>query len=161
MLKEAQITQAVVRRRVRRLAKTPRPSLFKIAPLNMPIDYYDPEWFKSVTQKRLVANTEMVAFLPDASKSLMPPPHRHPDEELGDTNFTVKYLDILSEPYGLLEGDDEEFEDDDEDDDEEDEDAIELDEPEEQDESDDDLFEEGEYGDLYDDRADASSDDEE
>lgn len=152
MIKEAQVNGKASRRRVRRLPKEPRPSAFKRAPVNLPINFYDPTWFKSLSpaQKQIMVDGQNVALLPDARHSLLP--DRHPDEKLSNTRFTAKYLDILAEPYELSDGeggDEDEIEDEEDEDEEDDNEAIEVDEEEEED----DLFEEGDCGDLYDDEA--------
>ncbi|MBW0471489.1 hypothetical protein O181_011204 [Austropuccinia psidii MF-1] len=50
-------------------------------------------------QKTLTADSFNFAFLPDASESLRG--IQHPDERLGDRNFTQKYWDQPIEPYDI------------------------------------------------------------
>lgn len=73
-LKEAQVAGKHIRAKPRKLPKVPIYSTFTKAPTNFPIDFYDPTWFNELQagQKRLAANKNQVAFLPDASKSLLP-----------------------------------------------------------------------------------------
>ncbi|PLW46368.1 hypothetical protein PCASD_05466 [Puccinia coronata f. sp. avenae] len=93
------------KRRVQKLPKIPLMSSCTLAPSNLPIDFYDPTWYQSLTpaQQQKILDTQSVAFLPDAGQSLMPKSQRHPDEKLSDSSFTRKYWGILVEPYGLLE----------------------------------------------------------
>ncbi|KAG0139000.1 hypothetical protein CROQUDRAFT_55381, partial [Cronartium quercuum f. sp. fusiforme G11] len=101
ILKEEELNGKTSRKRIRKLPKTPAVSEFSRAPKNLPIDFYDLNWFKELppAQKRLMTDTENVAFLPDAAQSLLPT--RHPDEKLGDAKFTAKYLDVFLEAYNL------------------------------------------------------------
>lgn len=150
-MKEAQVLGKQVRKRVRKLPKTPLPSLFTKAPKNLPIDFYDPEWFNDLTagQKRLVADATRVAFLPNASDSMKPV--QHPDEKLGDMAFDGKYLDILSEPYELTSDEEGGPDEEDGDEEEEEEDSISVDGEKSESESEDsEFYSEGECGDLYD-----------
>ncbi|KAG0147244.1 hypothetical protein CROQUDRAFT_106576 [Cronartium quercuum f. sp. fusiforme G11] len=80
-----------------RKLKTPHPS--NQAPKELPINFYDPQWFAQLNagQKQLIPNASQVTFLPDAWQSLLPT--QHPDEKLSDSAFTAKYLESLSEPY--------------------------------------------------------------
>ncbi|MBW0497880.1 hypothetical protein O181_037595 [Austropuccinia psidii MF-1] len=55
--------------------------------------------FRTAGQKTLTADVFNVAFLPDASESLRGT--QHPNERLGDRNFTQKYWDQLIEPYDI------------------------------------------------------------
>lgn len=123
------------------------------APTDFPLDFYDADWFNGLQpgQKRLVAKVDQVAFLPDASKSLLPV--RHPDEKLGDRAFNSKYYDIISEPYDLDLGEEETMEDDDEESGESlgSRDTRYEDKSDDAEEEDSDYYAEGETGDLYDD----------
>ncbi|KAA1076369.1 hypothetical protein PGT21_004472 [Puccinia graminis f. sp. tritici] len=161
------------KRRVHQLPRQPVISTFTAAPKRLPIDFYDPSWYHKLVpaQQKTIPDTHNVAFLPDASQSLLPKKQRHPDEKLTDRSFTRKYWDILVEPYGLL-GEDSS---DDSDDEEASPEGMakstgnnsegeghDLDD-ESPDESPDEYFEEGEAGDLYDDfvEDDEEGDDEE
>ncbi|KAA1110944.1 hypothetical protein PGT21_034682 [Puccinia graminis f. sp. tritici] len=60
-----------------------------------------PTWFKDLLpqQRMEIANTREVAFLPDASQSLM---GKHlPSEKLSDKKFIQEFFDRLSQPYDL------------------------------------------------------------
>ncbi|MBW0529711.1 hypothetical protein O181_069426 [Austropuccinia psidii MF-1] len=72
----------------------------KSIPKGLPIDFYDPDWFNDRTagQKRN-ADTFKIAFLPDASKSLLGKPH--PDERLSDKRFTDKYWAEAIQEYDI------------------------------------------------------------
>ncbi|KAH9813764.1 hypothetical protein DFH28DRAFT_895778 [Melampsora americana] len=142
------------KRHIRKLPATPIPSVFSKVPKNLPIDFYDPAFFNKLQpgQKRLIANSEEVCFLPNAAQSFLPVPH--PDENLHDRKFTAKYLDSVLESYDLTDGSDdepeEEFSDGDDD--------ADMDNPtstnlqgEDNNNRDSDFYSEGEYGDLYDD----------
>jgi hypothetical protein len=130
-------------------------STFTAAPKGLPIDFYDPSWYHKLVpaQQKTIPNTQVVAFLPDASQSLLPKKQRHPDEKLTDSSFTRKYWDILVEQYGLL-GDDSSDESDDEEEAQGVRSAAANDSEGEghnlDDESPDEYFEEGDAGDLYD-----------
>lgn len=151
MLKESEISGKANRRRLRKLPKIPVPSEFKRAPKGLPINFYDPSWFNQVPfdQKRIIANSQQVAFLPNAALSLCPV--RHPDEKLGDTQFTGKYRDILVEAYHLSDEEEGGF---DEEDGSDSDTSINLEAASngtgESEESD--MYDEGEYGDLYEDK---------
>lgn len=90
--------------RVRLLPKAPVESRFKTAPKGLPIDFYSPQWFKELPPalQNTIPNTQALAFLPDASKSLFPKDKKHPNEKLADSTFTKKYWEFQEEPYGLL-----------------------------------------------------------
>ncbi|KAG0139089.1 hypothetical protein CROQUDRAFT_102216, partial [Cronartium quercuum f. sp. fusiforme G11] len=153
MLKEAEVSGKASRRRIRKLPRIPIPSTFKKAPKNLPVDFYDPEWFNQLApgQKRLIADVKQVAFLPNAAQSLLPV--HHPDEQLGDTLFAGKYLDVILEAYDLSEDDGGEFEGDGEEDFDNSDISIDLEKESEgsTSEEESDCFSEGDYGDLYDD----------
>ncbi|EFP75508.1 uncharacterized protein PGTG_00839 [Puccinia graminis f. sp. tritici CRL 75-36-700-3] len=160
------------KRRVRKLPRQPVMSTFTAAPKGLPIDFYDPSWYHKLVpaQQKTIPNTQAVAFLPDASQSLLPKKQRHPDEKLTDSSFTRKYWDIVVEPYGLL-GDESSDESDDEEEAQGMQSAAANDsegeghnlDDESPDESPDEYFEEGDAGDLYDDdiEDDEEGDDEE
>ncbi|EGG06769.1 uncharacterized protein MELLADRAFT_62944 [Melampsora larici-populina 98AG31] len=153
MKKADQISGKTVKREPRRLPRDPLPSIFTRAPKELPIDFYDPQWFSQLNagQKRLIPNAGQVAFLPDVSQSLLPTPH--PDEKLSDSAFTAKYLKSRSEPY--REALDDLEDDDDADDDEHDEELsngpgvpLTAANMETSDESD--CYSDGDFGSLYD-----------
>lgn len=160
MLKEAETNGKTTRRRICKLPKKPILSDLKKAPKNLAIDFYDPVWFNQLQmgQKRLVANTGAVAFLPNAAQSLAPV--RHPDEKLGDKVFTGKYRDIICEPYEL--SDDEDAFDDNEDESGSDT-SIDLEaesDGAEDEDKESDAYSEGNYGDLYEDKDEVKDSDE-
>ncbi|MBW0534758.1 hypothetical protein O181_074473 [Austropuccinia psidii MF-1] len=76
-------------------------SISSYAPEGLPIDFYIADWFNNCTagQKRVLANSSSIAFLPDASKSLLG--KQHPDERPSDKKFTQKYLDEAILPYDI------------------------------------------------------------
>ncbi|EGG03672.1 uncharacterized protein MELLADRAFT_90027 [Melampsora larici-populina 98AG31] len=155
MKKAAEIAGETFHKKPRRLPSKPVPSIFKKAPKNLPIDFYDPKWYHSLHpgQQRLVAKQDQVALLPDAAESLCP--QRHPDEKLGDAAFNDKYLDILSIPY--VPDDDHEDEADyvgDDDVDLGDDEDLEDENMDSDDESD--FLSDGDFGNLYDDDEDAA-----
>ncbi|MBW0580121.1 hypothetical protein O181_119836 [Austropuccinia psidii MF-1] len=86
-------------RRHRLVPDKPVTSICNQVPRGLPIDFHEPSWFnnRKAGQKTLTADSFNVAFLPDASESLRG--IQHPDERLGDRNFTQKYWDQLIEPY--------------------------------------------------------------
>ncbi|OAV94202.1 hypothetical protein PTTG_01835 [Puccinia triticina 1-1 BBBD Race 1] len=92
------------RRCVRLLPKEPCLSCYSAPPKGFPIDFYCPHWFKELTpsQQQLIPNLESVAFLPDASLSLLPKKSQFPDEKLTNQSFTRKYLDGVLASYGLV-----------------------------------------------------------
>ncbi|KAH9812496.1 hypothetical protein DFH28DRAFT_898694 [Melampsora americana] len=155
MKKADQISEKTVKREPRRLPKVPIPSMFTRAPKELPIDFYDPQWFAQLNpgQKRLIPDAGRVAFLPDANQSLLPT--QHPDERLSDQAFNVKYLESLSEPYrdALDEIDDADYENEDEDGDSTG--SVNGANPTvsnmDADEDESDFYSEGDFGDLYDD----------
>ncbi|EGG03570.1 uncharacterized protein MELLADRAFT_89943 [Melampsora larici-populina 98AG31] len=152
MQKAVQVSGKAVPHLERRLPKVPVPSAFSRAPRDLPIDFYKASWFNNLSsgQKRLIPNANQVAFLPDAAQSLFPSPQTHPDERLSDKAFNGKYLDVYLPAYELCE-EDKDAEDSDEGsvahsvDDHE---NVKMNEP---DESDSDCYDEGDFGDLYDD----------
>lgn len=90
-----------VQRRRRFIPPTPEPSLFTKPPKGQPLDFYNPEWFNELLpQQRIdIANTREVAFLPNASQSLMG--KKIASEKLSDKKFTAAFFDQLSKPYDL------------------------------------------------------------
>lgn len=153
MIKEMEVNGKASRRRIRKLPKVPIASEFKRAPRNLPIEFYDPTWFKQLApgQKRLMVDSENVALLPDASQSLLPT--RHVDEKLSDARFTAKYLDAITEPYELTDEEGEEVEDEEDEEEEDEDEELNSQDEEAKEEEDDGLFDEGECGGLYDDEA--------
>ncbi|WAQ89874.1 hypothetical protein PtA15_11A566 [Puccinia triticina] len=89
---------------IKLLPKEPCPSRYSAPPKGFPIDFYCPHWFEELTpsQQQLIPNLESVAFLPDASLSLLPKKSQFPDEKLTDRSFTRKYLDGVLASYGLM-----------------------------------------------------------
>ncbi|MBW0489057.1 hypothetical protein O181_028772 [Austropuccinia psidii MF-1] len=75
-------------------------SISKYIPKGLPINFYDPKWFDSSTagQKRS-SNAFKIAFLPDASKSLLG--NQYKDEQLSDKWFTDKYWEKAIETYNI------------------------------------------------------------
>ncbi|MBW0476128.1 hypothetical protein O181_015843 [Austropuccinia psidii MF-1] len=88
-------------RRQRHMPADGMASISKYAPKGLPIDFYDPDWYNNRTagQKRSFADSYNVAFLPDASKSLLG--NQHPDERLSDKRFTQKYWEEVIEAYDI------------------------------------------------------------
>lgn len=163
MLRDAQAngTAASSRRRIRRLPKTPRPSEFITPPKLLPLDFYDVDWFLNLeeTSKRRLVKVDEVAFLKNASLSLMKP--REEDEKLGDRAFSTKWFDIISEPYQLVETEDGVISDVDEEEDNGGDVSIDIEKSDGEDEESE-FYDEGECGDLYDQKDDdEESDDEE
>ncbi|MBW0481479.1 hypothetical protein O181_021194 [Austropuccinia psidii MF-1] len=76
-------------------------SISQSIPNGLPIDFYDPKWFnnRKSGQKRIIADLYMVAFLPDATKSLLGKPHA--DERLSDKQFTQQHWDEAIKPYDI------------------------------------------------------------
>ncbi|EFP91720.1 uncharacterized protein PGTG_17457 [Puccinia graminis f. sp. tritici CRL 75-36-700-3] len=90
-----------VQRRRRVAPSTPHPSLFTKPPKGQPLDFYHAEWFNDLLpqQRMEIANTREVAFLPDASQSLMG--KKLASEKLSDRKFTQEFFDRLTKPYDL------------------------------------------------------------
>ncbi|KAI9621898.1 hypothetical protein KEM48_007506 [Puccinia striiformis f. sp. tritici PST-130] len=90
-----------VQRRRRFTPPTPEPSLFTKPPKGQLLDFYNPKWFnKLLPQQHIdIANTQEVAFLPNASQSLMG--KKLASEKLSDRKFTAAFFDQLSKPYNL------------------------------------------------------------
>ncbi|KAG0139063.1 hypothetical protein CROQUDRAFT_55309, partial [Cronartium quercuum f. sp. fusiforme G11] len=151
--KEAQIIKNAAKKTPRVLPMEKIPSEFTRAPINLPIDFYAPKWFKALGpgQRRLVVNAQQVCFLPNAAKSLLP--NRHPDEFLSNVKFSAKYLDVLSEAYEISDDKEGNVEDDEEDIIDEDED-LNSDDGGVDEEEEEEFYAEGEYGNLYDDDSD-------
>ncbi|KNZ53516.1 hypothetical protein VP01_3217g2 [Puccinia sorghi] len=76
-------------------------TLFPRAPKNLPLDFYNPEWFNDLQPnvRDLVADTHSVAFLPKSSEMLQGT--RHPDEKLSDKRFSEKYWAQNTTKYDL------------------------------------------------------------
>ncbi|MBW0488115.1 hypothetical protein O181_027830 [Austropuccinia psidii MF-1] len=88
-------------RRECHIAEDGREPISKVALKGLPNYFYDPDWFKNCTsgQKRLIADIHTMAFLPDASKSLLEEPH--PDERLSDKQFTSLHWEVVIEVYDI------------------------------------------------------------
>ncbi|MBW0541941.1 hypothetical protein O181_081656 [Austropuccinia psidii MF-1] len=72
----------------------------KSIPKGLPIDFYDPDWLNDcIAGQKRNTDTFKVAFLPDASKSLLGKPH--PDERLSDKQFTDKYWAEETQEYDI------------------------------------------------------------
>lgn len=160
-MQKAQAVAGITRQRhVRILPKVPVISKMTAPPTQLPIDFYSPAWFNSLPpgQKDKVADSKTVALLPNAAESFLPIPH--PSELLSGAKFNKKYYEKLIKPYQLLvaaESDDENLERRGDVDvrqeiiDEEGE-GIDLDMPSDWEDADDnEYYQEGEFGDLYDD----------
>ncbi|MBW0492139.1 hypothetical protein O181_031854 [Austropuccinia psidii MF-1] len=140
------------RHRVRRLPRNPVESEYKVAPRGLPINFYCPKWFKTLShsQQHTIPNRNKLVFLPNAKDSLLPKGEQHPDEKLADSTFTRKYWEALAEPYGLVEeSSSEESEPEPEDQDSEGEEIISTQPSPEK--TDDEFFDEGDDGGLYED----------
>ncbi|MBW0473735.1 hypothetical protein O181_013450 [Austropuccinia psidii MF-1] len=87
-------------RRQRHIPGKGMASISRYVPKGLPIDFYDPKWFNRCTagQKRS-ADAFKIAFLPDASKSLLG--NQYTDERLSDKRFTEKYWEKAIEPYDI------------------------------------------------------------
>jgi hypothetical protein len=101
MLKSNQLAGNNGRKRVCKLPGQSIASKFTKPHIGLPIDFYHHGWLKKLNEanRRLIPDTDSVAFLPDARLSLLPTPV--PDKKLGDQAFSDKFRDILVEPYGL------------------------------------------------------------
>ncbi|MBW0527570.1 hypothetical protein O181_067285 [Austropuccinia psidii MF-1] len=76
-------------------------SIRSYAPEGLPIDFYSADGFNNFTagQKRVLADSSSIAFLPDASKSLLG--KQHPNERLSDKQFTQNYWDEAILPHNV------------------------------------------------------------
>ncbi|KNZ46781.1 hypothetical protein VP01_6962g1 [Puccinia sorghi] len=101
MLASAALENKRVQRRLRDPPTTPQESLSPQPPKSLPLDFYKPKWFNELLpqQKLEIVNTREVAFLPDASQSLMG--KRAPSKKLSNKKFTQTFFDCLSVPYDL------------------------------------------------------------
>lgn len=101
MARSSTISGKTPQGRVRKLPKVPQLSQFKSPPVQLPLDFYDPQWYNglSATQKEKLVKHTQVALLPDAAKSFIPAPHTHPDEKISGQKFNAKYHERLSMPY--------------------------------------------------------------
>ncbi|MBW0587812.1 hypothetical protein O181_127527 [Austropuccinia psidii MF-1] len=99
--KAERIEQKRSRGRKRIVVDSPSISIHSHPPKGLPIDFYDPSWFNNCPpgQKTTVADSFNIAFLPDASQSILG--IQHPDERLNDQNFTEKYWEKCAEYYDL------------------------------------------------------------
>ncbi|MBW0474466.1 hypothetical protein O181_014181 [Austropuccinia psidii MF-1] len=88
-------------RRERLLPKDGCASISTYAPEGLPIDFYDPNWFNNRTegQKRIIADSNSIAFLPDATKSLLG--KQHQDERLSNKWFNQKYWEQVIKDYNI------------------------------------------------------------
>ncbi|MBW0533614.1 hypothetical protein O181_073329 [Austropuccinia psidii MF-1] len=79
------------RKRLRVLPKVPVVSKNVAPPIGLPIDFYNPQWFKKLTpvEERMTPDVQSVAFLPNPEESLIP--KHHPNEQLLDKKFNKKY----------------------------------------------------------------------
>ncbi|MBW0506695.1 hypothetical protein O181_046410 [Austropuccinia psidii MF-1] len=86
--------------RIRKLPKVPQITNFPKAPIGLPLDFYSKKWLSTlpVSQQRL-----SVAFLPDPSKSLLPPQNINHDrrEKWSDSKFSKEFVSIVLTKYGL------------------------------------------------------------
>ncbi|EFP79891.1 uncharacterized protein PGTG_05116 [Puccinia graminis f. sp. tritici CRL 75-36-700-3] len=135
MIKAAE-QQPNIRRRIRKLPKNPEMSTYTAAPTGLPIDFYDPKWYLELTssQQQKIPDLTNVAFLPDASKSLLPKAQRH----LNPYGLVASTTSEDSDGEGGEEGEDENDEGE----------GIDLDGT-SPDVSEDEFYEEGDAGDLY------------
>ncbi|KAI7966251.1 hypothetical protein MJO29_001999 [Puccinia striiformis f. sp. tritici] len=101
ILKSDELEGKRIQRRRRIVPSTPQESLFPKPPKGQPLDFYEPEWFNDLLPQQRIdtANTHEVAFLPDASQSLMG--KKLASEKLSDRKFTKQFFDRLSKPYDL------------------------------------------------------------
>ncbi|KNZ44357.1 hypothetical protein VP01_923g3 [Puccinia sorghi] len=76
-------------------------TLFPRVPNNIPLDFYNPEWFNDLQPnvRDLVANTNSVAFLPKSSEMLQGT--RNPDEKLRYKKFSENYWAQTTTKYDL------------------------------------------------------------
>lgn len=151
MIKDNQLAGKQGRKQVCKLPRVPIPSKFTKPPINLPLDFYHQDWFKTLSNadKKTIPDCNSVAFLPNAKLLLLPT--QVPDEKLGDHAFIAKFHDVLLEPYGLdvLHGNnsnsssEKEISEND---------AIDVDDynKEVEEESDKPFLEQGDFGDLYD-----------
>ncbi|MBW0561863.1 hypothetical protein O181_101578, partial [Austropuccinia psidii MF-1] len=72
-------------------------SISTYVPEGLPIDFYNPNQFNSHMegQKRIIADSNSIAFFPDATKSL--PGKQHQDERLSNKRFTQKYSEQIDD----------------------------------------------------------------
>ncbi|POW15212.1 hypothetical protein PSHT_07144 [Puccinia striiformis] len=99
MMASEAVSSTGVNRRTRLLPRQPQPTMYPRPPHKFPIDFYDISWYHNLPEqdKRKIPNSNAVAFLPDASQSLLP--KRVPDEKLCSQRFNSKYLAMLVAPY--------------------------------------------------------------
>ncbi|MBW0471432.1 hypothetical protein O181_011147 [Austropuccinia psidii MF-1] len=81
--------------------KAPQISEFKTSPLDLPIDFYNAQWFNGLPPVEClsVSDTSQVAFIPVIQAPTNGTPH--PDERLRDSAFTKKYWETLTTDYDL------------------------------------------------------------
>ncbi|MBW0568483.1 hypothetical protein O181_108198 [Austropuccinia psidii MF-1] len=91
--------------RIRKLPKVPQETNFPKAPIGLPLDFYNKKWLRSlpVSQQRIVVDKNSVAFLPDPSKSLLPPQNKDHDcwEKWSDRRFSKEFAEKTLKSYGL------------------------------------------------------------
>lgn len=86
------------RERLRLVPEVRVDSGFTSLPLNVPIDYFNPEYFNQLQpQLRFKITNRQVALLPDPSQSFK----GHTDEKLSDDKFMDKYQDEVHVLYDL------------------------------------------------------------
>ncbi|MBW0536001.1 hypothetical protein O181_075716 [Austropuccinia psidii MF-1] len=88
-------------RREHLLPKDGCASISTYAPEGLPIDFYDPNWFNNRTesQKRIISDSNSIAFLPDATKSLLG--KQNQDERLSNKWFTQTYWEQVIKDYDI------------------------------------------------------------
>ncbi|MBW0536351.1 hypothetical protein O181_076066 [Austropuccinia psidii MF-1] len=102
IIKAKKVRGQRAQQRVRRQPKIHIPSMFSKAPKQLPINFYDLEWFNNLdnAEQLFVADTAHISFLP-ASKNQATQKLNHPDEKLGDTALNSKYWEQISEEENL------------------------------------------------------------
>ncbi|KAI7950015.1 hypothetical protein MJO28_008836 [Puccinia striiformis f. sp. tritici] len=93
ILKSDELEGKCIQRCRQIVPSTPEESLFTKPPKGQPLDFYEPEWFNDLLPQQRIdtANTCEVAFLPDASQSLMG--KKLASEKLSDRKFTKQFFD--------------------------------------------------------------------
>ncbi|MBW0537159.1 hypothetical protein O181_076874 [Austropuccinia psidii MF-1] len=91
--------------RIIKLPKVPQETNFPKAPIGLPLDFYNKKWLRSlpVSQQRIVVDKNSVAFLPDPSRSLLPPQNKDHDcwEKWSDRRFSKEFAETTLKSYGL------------------------------------------------------------
>jgi len=90
--------RSLARRRIR--IKNAPMTIFPKAPKNMPLDFYDVNWFNSKlpAQRQNLADLDSVAFIKNPMQSLM---FTDPTEKLGNTRFVESRWDEATKDYNL------------------------------------------------------------